>query len=296
MALQDPAFDTAYNFIEPNYGELFFGQHMKCGTSMHPIDDVTRGDGLIKTVYEAIRNSPHWDDSLLIVTFDEHGGFYDHVPPPQAVAPGDNYPDPSLNKHGFDFRHLGVRVPTIVVSAWTPKNTLDGKNYDHAVVPRTLEELFELEPMTQRDASARSLTSHLALSQPRLDALTELPPPSTSNFHGCDGGLLGWLEKVVAELPAAFERAEPPNSVTQTFVHAAVRREVQMSGLEAGAAMAAQLKGLKSQHEAATYIHHTRLKYRGFTRRPIASVQVEIPRQSDLGRSDAGGSRRRIEH
>jgi phospholipase C len=56
---------------------------------MHPLDDVIRGEKLIKKVYEVIRNSPHWDKSLLIVTFDEHGGFYDHVGPTAAVPPGD---------------------------------------------------------------------------------------------------------------------------------------------------------------------------------------------------------------
>ena len=88
--LQDEDFAPAYVFIEPNYGLLEppLGDFM-CGNSQHPCDDVTRGDALIKLVYEAVRNSPHWESSLLVITYDEHGGFYDHVPPPPGVPPGD---------------------------------------------------------------------------------------------------------------------------------------------------------------------------------------------------------------
>ena len=69
---------------------------------MHPLDDVTRGERLIKDVYEAIRKSPHWETSVLIVTFDEHGGFYDHVAPPAAVPPGD-VETASYVQHDFSF-------------------------------------------------------------------------------------------------------------------------------------------------------------------------------------------------
>jgi hypothetical protein len=72
---------------------------------------VTRGERLLKTIYETIRNSPHWESSVLIITYDEHGGFYDHVAPPPTVAPGDATPDPANDLYHFDFRQLGVRVP-----------------------------------------------------------------------------------------------------------------------------------------------------------------------------------------
>jgi phospholipase C len=80
-------FTAKYVFTEPHYGRVY-GDYAY-GTSQHPLDDVTRGEQLIKDVYEAIRNSPHWNDSALVVTYDEHGGFYDHVVPPAATAPGD---------------------------------------------------------------------------------------------------------------------------------------------------------------------------------------------------------------
>ena len=71
-----PNYSAAYTFIEPSYNAL---ADYKCSTSQHPLDDVTRGESLIKCIYEAIRNSPVWNDSLLIITWDEHGGFYDHA-------------------------------------------------------------------------------------------------------------------------------------------------------------------------------------------------------------------------
>jgi hypothetical protein len=99
--LQEPDFAAAYVFIEPNYGllERPLGD-FQCGNSQHPNDDVARGDAFVKQVYEAIRQSPHWESSLLVVTYDEHGGFYDHVPPPAAVPPGD-VTDPDNNGNGF---------------------------------------------------------------------------------------------------------------------------------------------------------------------------------------------------
>ena len=93
---------------------------------MHPLNDVREGEELVKRVYEAIRASHFWADTLLIVTFDEHGGFYDHVPPPPAVPTGDDqrYNDPA---NQFNFDRLGVRVPTIVASPFTQKNTVIGQ-------------------------------------------------------------------------------------------------------------------------------------------------------------------------
>jgi len=118
--VENPSYPWLYTFIEPNYGDILNGTY-EGGTSQHPLDGVAHGEALIKTVYESIRKSPHWNKSLLIVTWDEHGGFYDHVAPPSAVAPGDAGPGSTYNKHGFTFEQLGVRVPAVVVSPWIPQ-------------------------------------------------------------------------------------------------------------------------------------------------------------------------------
>lgn len=111
--LTDPAFADAYVFIEPHYGHVLVdGRNFKCGNSQHPLDDITRGERLIKNVYEMVRTSPHWERSLLVLLYDEHVGFYDHVVPPACVAPGDAFLG-DTNRHGFAFDRLGPRVPAI---------------------------------------------------------------------------------------------------------------------------------------------------------------------------------------
>ena len=119
MELSDPGFAPKFVFIEPKYSadkiDVEGPGHFQCGNSMHPVDDVTHGEQLIKTVYESIRNSPHWDKSLLVITFDEHGGFYDHVKPPSAIPPGDVVTE-SYVQYGFTYDVLGVRVPALAIS------------------------------------------------------------------------------------------------------------------------------------------------------------------------------------
>jgi phospholipase C len=186
-AVNDPDFSTAYVFIEPNYGNDLppSAEDFTCGNSQHPLDDVTRGERLIKTVYETIRNSPHWNSSLLLVVYDEHGGFFDHVPPPPAVAPGDPISDEDNDHHDFTFTQLGVRVPAVIASPLIPRGMIDGTRYDHSSLLATVEQLFGLKPLTNRDAAANSFNHLLSLSTPRTDTLTQLPDPPDSRFV-CD--------------------------------------------------------------------------------------------------------------
>ena len=173
--VKDPAYDTIYTFIEPSYGNVVCNTY-KGGSSMHPMDDATHGEALIKEVYEAIRNSPHWPKSLLIVIWDEHGGFYDHVAPPVAVAPGDPTLHGSMNRFGFDFKQYGVRVPAVIVSPLIPKGTIDHRLYDHTSVLATLHSLFLTEPLTERDKNANSLEDLiLKLEKPRTDTPASMP-------------------------------------------------------------------------------------------------------------------------
>jgi phospholipase C len=165
-------------FIEPSYDT---GHQYVNGNSMHPLNDVRKGEQLVKRVYEAIRASRFWTQTMLIITFDEHGAFFDHVPPPSAVPPGGDqrYANPANN---FGFDRYGVRVPAIVVSPYTQKNTVIGRShdetYDHTSIVATVAKRFALSSITQRDAAARTLDSALNLSSPRVstdDALLTLP-------------------------------------------------------------------------------------------------------------------------
>jgi phospholipase C len=171
-----------YTFIEPHYGDLYSNTYQG-GSSQHPMDDIYGGNALIKFVYETLRRSPVWNESLLIVTYDEHGGFYDSVPPPPGIPPGDGSPGygqpNTLNTFGFQFDQLGVRVPAVLVSPWVPKNFVDTTVYDHGSIPATLEKLFGLQPLTDRDRNANPVVHELILPEARQDCpLTlDLPEP-----------------------------------------------------------------------------------------------------------------------
>ena len=152
----------------------------------HPPHDVVFGEQLIATVYNAVRASPLWESTLLIITYDEHGGCFDHAPPPLAVPPGDG-----RTQEGFAFNRYGVRVPAIIVSPYIAPGTIlraapggvshAGLPYpfDHTSIIATLRKCFGLgEALTARDAAAPDLASVLQLDQPTNDALGLLTVPA----------------------------------------------------------------------------------------------------------------------
>jgi phospholipase C len=171
--LQNPDFDAAFIHIEPDYfGGLFNTGEFGKGNSQHPDGGVAAGERLIKATYEAIRNSPHWDSSMLIVTYDEHGGFYDHV------APGAAAPTGSIGrKHGFRFDQLGPRVPAVVISPLIAKGTIEHRLLEHCSVITTVMDLFDVPPLRHaRDLRQVCGLSHLAqLSEARQDTPARLP-------------------------------------------------------------------------------------------------------------------------
>jgi phospholipase C len=150
-------YTARYTFIEPSYGDVVNNTY-KNGSSQHPMDGLTAGDQLVARVYKAIRNSPLWDHSLFVILYDEHGGFYDSVHPGPATPPNDGAAE-TLNANGFGFNVYGVRVPAIVVSPWVAKGRVDHTLYDHSSVLATLERLFNVPPLTDRDRNANDLLS-----------------------------------------------------------------------------------------------------------------------------------------
>ncbi|WP_233850189.1 alkaline phosphatase family protein [Paraburkholderia sp. HD33-4] len=151
------SYTARYTFIEPSYGDVVNDTYER-GSSQHPMDGLTAGDQLVARVYNAIRNSPLWDNSLLVILYDEHGGFYDSVAPGPATPPNDGAGG-TLNASGFGFNVYGVRVPAIVVSPWVAQGKVDDTTYDHSSVLATLERLFGLAPLTDRDRNANDLLS-----------------------------------------------------------------------------------------------------------------------------------------
>jgi phospholipase C len=175
--LQAASYPYAYTFIEPNYGDVANGSYAD-GSSQHPMDGVAKGEGLMKQVYETLRNSPLWASSVLIIIYDEHGGFYDHFAPGPAYPPSDGSPA-DYNQSGFTFAQYGVRVPAIVVSPWLQAR-VDHTVYDHSSVLATLEGLFfPGMTLTSRDGNAQPIAGILApAGLMRTDCPTTLADPA----------------------------------------------------------------------------------------------------------------------
>jgi len=181
-----------YSFIEPRYFEDFDSQYFPAN-DQHPAHDVAQGELLIKEVYETLRSSPLWTETMLVITYDEHGGFYDHVPTPTHGVPnpdGINSVDPP-----FDFTRLGVRIPAIVVSPWINKGTVEHKcvngptshsHYDHTSIMATVKKMFDLPNfLTKRDAWACTFEWIVEQrDEPRTDCPLTIPAPPSSRPQG----------------------------------------------------------------------------------------------------------------
>jgi phospholipase C len=174
--LADPTYDAAYTFIEPRYDTISQQSGLKdfVNNSQHPANSVALGEGLIKSVYEAIRNSPHWNESMLIIVYDEHGGFFDHVTPPRV--PTNRIEGVTGKDHGFKFDQYGPRVPAVVISPWCPRNMIEHRQLEHSFIPATIEQLFGLPPLTTRDTGITGLQTLATLAAPR-NVTTPIPDP-----------------------------------------------------------------------------------------------------------------------
>jgi phospholipase C len=240
-----------YTFIEPNYGDVINNSYSG-GQSQHPMDDVRNGEALIKDVYETIRNSPVWNSSMLIITHDEHGGFYDHVQPRPAVAPGDTAPGSKYNQYHFPFTNYGVRVPAIVVSPYTSKGIISHAIYDHASIPATVEALFGLPPLTQRDAAANNLTGLARLATARTDCPSTLPDPVPT--AATDALANAAARPILDETTAPIDGGNLPG-----FLHVVMKAE-QEEQPDAGAKMEVLDRistQLRTRADARTYLEKT---------------------------------------
>jgi phospholipase C len=248
--VSQPEYPWLLTWIEPSYGDVAAGT-FKGGNSQHPRDGVSPGEALIKATYEAIRNSPHWNTSLLIVTWDEHGGFYDHVAPPPAIAPGDTPTGSKYSHFGFTFDQYGVRVPAVVVSPRIPRNTVDHRLYDHSSIAATLAAAFDLGSLTARDAAANNLVPLLSLADARNDTPSTLPEVAP-----------------VPPAPAAHATAVPDMSgsvdagTLPLMVHVAMRHDIATSPASDRHAILTRVQAIQTRQQAADYIAGVRTKVR----------------------------------
>lgn len=239
--LKDTSFDAAYVHIEPSY-DVF--EEFRDGTSQHPLASVATGERFIKATYEAIRNSPVWEKSLLIITWDEHGGFYDHFPPPLAPRTGERG-----RKHGFVFDQLGPRVPAVVVSPLIPRNLIDHRPYDHSAIPATLRRLFKIPALGNRDGISGGV-DHLAGFAVRTDTPRQLR--SAAAPTAALKPLL-MATKVAPRHPQA-SLADDSHGNVVAVVHAAAVSHLEVTPPEQHAAIRVRVSEIRTHAEAFEYV------------------------------------------
>ena len=174
--LADAAAGTlpAVSFVDPR----FIDEESGTSADDHPHSDIRRGEAFMNEIYRAVTTSPDWAHTVLVFTFDEWGGFFDHVPPPLGpIPPGDLLA-------GNDGR-LGFRVPCVIVSPFAPARP-SHIQFEHSSVLRMIEWRWDLQPLTERDATANNLALALDFS------LNRQPPkqynvPSGPFGEACPG-------------------------------------------------------------------------------------------------------------
>ena len=173
----------AYSFIEPRMLANPNDMHPPFWLHPHVASSMLAGEEFVAEVYNAVRHGKRWDRTLLVITFDEHGGLYDHVPPPTNATPPDD--PPTAGHESFRFDRFGVRVPTVFVSPYIEEGTVvraDGDlPFDHTSIIKTLCERFGVEGLTERDKAAPSFAEVLnrPASDPRLETPGVEPRPYT---------------------------------------------------------------------------------------------------------------------
>jgi phospholipase C len=226
---------ASYNFVIPRFAASTTDGPV---TSMHAPQDVRPGDQLVADVYAAVRNGPQWPRCLYVVTFDEHGGYFDHADPGAAVNPdGINSPPPGDTASfspQFAFNRLGLRAPTLLASPWLPKGAVCSDLLQHTSVLVTTRRLFGVSgTLTRRDAAAAGF-DRLFLAQPRSDTPTHLTPAAAAapqvdaTAAAADDVMLqmaqGW-RRATGSLPCAIQPASAPTS--QDEVHRYLRAQIE---------------------------------------------------------------------
>jgi phospholipase C len=208
---------AAFSYIEPEWANYPSSNaapsttqadnehNFQVQNDQHPVSNLAVGEKLIYDVYAALSsNQAVWEKSLLIITYDEHGGNYDHVPPETGATPPDNI----IGKSGFDFTRFGVRVPAVIVSPLIPARTVfrapaGSPPYDHTSIIATLRARFNLGMLGKRDAIAPHLGPILTLSKPRRDDPLEGVTPPTAADPVLQAG-----SAPIGEAPSSFLEAK----------------------------------------------------------------------------------------
>jgi len=147
------------SFVDPR----FLGEAEGLSNDDHPHADIRNGEVFLNSIYEAVTSSPNWPNTILIINYDEWGGFFEHVPPSVAPIPP---ADAALGSDGL----RGFRVPSLIISPWSRRGTVAHGIYDHTSVLKMIEWRWSLRPLTVRDSTANNLAEVLDFSHANLNA------------------------------------------------------------------------------------------------------------------------------
>jgi phospholipase C len=168
------------------------------GLDEHPADDdsvpccsVQAGANFVSSLVNSVMTGPSWKDSAFILTWDEYGGFYDHVPPqpavsPDGITPSDLFPGDVctvVSGPTCDFTYTGLRVPLIVISPFTKKNYVSHTVADYTAIPKFIETRFNLPAMTARDAAQMDMTEFFDFANPPW--MSPPSPPAQDTSMAC---------------------------------------------------------------------------------------------------------------
>jgi phospholipase C len=159
----------AFSLLDPDYSTQ----------SQENPQNLVVGEAVLAQVVEALGASPLWSRTLFVLVYDEHGGYYDHVPPPPALAPDLIPPIVQLGESVYDgFARYGFRVPSVVVSPYAKRDQVSHLLYDHTSILAMIERKWNLPALTYRDANANDLTDFLDLAAlaRRRPTFPHLPP------------------------------------------------------------------------------------------------------------------------
>ena len=164
-----------YCFVEPNYTDHDApdGSGEAIANDQHPDHDVRAGEQFIATVYNKIRSNPKlWPNTAILIVYDEHGGIYDHVPPPACTPDGFvAQPADTGTLDAFHFDRLGVRVPAVLISPWVQKGSVINDTFEHASIPATITDFFlgAYDARSPREKAASTFLDRLSLDTMRSD-------------------------------------------------------------------------------------------------------------------------------
>jgi phospholipase C len=154
-------------YVDPG----FLQESIGTSNDDHPHGDIRDGEVFLNRVYAAVTSSPNWTSTVLVINFDEWGGFFEHIPPPPGSV------TTAEQALGYTDGLRGFRVPCVVVSPWSQRRYLQHTVFDHTSVLKMIEWRFGLEPLSVRDAAAENLAQVLDFAHPRLDVpLPDVPP------------------------------------------------------------------------------------------------------------------------